>query len=90
MLLPPLTTDALEKKKKKLAPTNLRLQLLHQLRLPLLPLLVGGQLTLVGRLLLVQPPPQVHVLLRQAAQLGRVAVTVARLEAQGLLQLWVG
>lgn len=75
--------------KQKTAPTNLGLQLLHQLRLPLLALLVSGQFAFVGRLLLVQPPPQVHVLLRQAARLGRVTVTVPRLKTQGLLQLWV-
>lgn len=56
--------------RSRIQPTHLGLQLLHELRLPLLTLLVGSELTPVSRLLLVQPPPQIHVLLRHTAGLG--------------------
>lgn len=68
---------------------NLGLQLLHELRLPLLPLLVSGEFTLVGRLLLVQPPAQIHVLLSQAARLWRIVASVPSFKTQRLLQLKV-
>lgn len=64
---------------------HLALQLLHQLRLPLLPLLVRLQLALVGCLLLLQPLAQLHVVLGHALTLRRLLLP--GLQAQGLLQL---
>lgn len=41
---------------RRVKQTHLSLQLLHELRLPLLTLLVRGEFPLVGRLLLIQAP----------------------------------
>lgn len=65
----------------------LRLQLLHKLGLPLLPLLISCEFTLVGRLFFVQTPPQIHVLLSKAAGLRGVVVALSCFEPQRLLQL---
>lgn len=64
---------------------HLALQLLHQLSLPLLTLLVCLQLALVGRLLLLQPPAQLNIMLGQALVLQ--CLLLSCLQAQGLLQL---
>lgn len=66
----------------------LGLELLHQLCLALLALLVGLELPLVGSLLLLQQPPQLHVVLGQAPVLG--LLPLLGLGPQALLQLGPG
>ena len=67
--------------------TYLGLEFLHELRLALLALLVSLQLALVARVLLLQPPSQLDVLLEEALSIGVLARRLALLQLQRLLQL---